>query len=252
MNQINDGTTGMIYAIPFGDMEKEDGALGGNEFDKTILEDIRSKGSLTCGVMMATDEFHGEGNNSKLSEMFLDFCHTLAAALFNGNNQAVKVIIYSDDGNSSYVALDNGTIDVLSGARVNQIRDFKGPPSLGGFHFSTPYYFGNETADADVSFFALATRDGDALFSSFVNSVVLATIHAQENVITNENSKPVPVVSLFGSSFNWALRDAIAFSGSYDQIYTKHFDGVFEEDRGRNALNKAGGPQMHSLPGLHP
>ena len=89
-----------------------------------------------------------------------------------------------------------------------------------------------------MSFFSLATREDDVLFSSFVNFIVMATIYAQEKGIKREESKE-----------NWVLRDAIAYIGSYDQIYTKHFGDVLEEERGRNTLNK-GGPQIHSFPGL--
>ena len=96
----------------------------------------------------------------------------------------------------------------------------------------------------------MATREDDVLFSSFVNCVVLATIHAQEN--TNKEKKEMPLLSIFGSELKWALRDAIYYSGSYDQIYTTHFGDVLEEDRGRNYLNEHGTPQIHSFPGLSP
>ena len=102
----------------------------------------------------------------------------------------------------------------------------------------------------DVSFSSLATREDDAPFTSFVNCVVLGTIYADGNGITKEFSKDMPLMSIFGRDFNWALRDAIAYSGSYDQIYRKHFWGVAEEDRGRNTLNTLDSPQLHSFPGL--
>ena len=101
----------------------------------------------------------------------------------------------------------------------------------------------------DVSFYSIATRDheDDVLFSSFVNFIVIATIYAQENQIQRNESNYMPLVFLFGDEFNWVLRDAIAHSGSYDEIYTKNFGSESEVDRGRNALNK-GGPMMHSFP----
>jgi len=105
-------------------------------------------------------------------------------------------------------------------------------------------------ASDDVSSFSLATREDDILFSSFVNCVVLATIHAEEKSITRDRSEEMPLVSIFGSKYSWALRDAVAYSGSYDQMYAKHFIDVAYEDRGRNTLNDSGGPQMHSFPGL--
>jgi len=96
----------------------------------------------------------------------------------------------------------------------------------------------------------LATRENNVAFSSFVNCIVLATIYAQENSIERvDSNKLMPLMNIFGSEFTWALRDATAYSGSYDQIYTKYFGEVRVEDRGRNMLNK-GGPQTHSFPGL--
>ena len=88
------------------------------------------------------------------------------------------------------------------------------------------------------------------LFSSFVNCIVLGTIYAEENRLASVCGEP-PLVSVFGSEYNWALRDAIAYSGSYDQIYTKTFSSgnSTESARGRNTLN-IGGPMMHSLNGL--
>ncbi|KAL7524438.1 hypothetical protein ACHAXR_000571 [Thalassiosira sp. AJA248-18] len=77
----------------------------------------------------------------------------------------------------------------------------------------------------------------------------MSTIYAQENLIQSERSKEMPLVSVFGGSLRWALRDAIAYSGSYDQIYTKHFGKVSKVNRGRNTLNK-GGPLLHSFPSL--
>ncbi|KAL7523806.1 hypothetical protein ACHAXR_000339 [Thalassiosira sp. AJA248-18] len=95
----------------------------------------------------------------------------------------------------------------------------------------------------------MATREDDVLFASFVNCIVVSTIYAQENFMS-ERSKEMPLVSVFGSSLSWALRDAIAYSGSYDQLYTKHFGSeVSEVDRGRNTLNK-GGPLLYSFPAL--
>ncbi len=90
------------------------------------------------------------------------------------------------------------------------------------------------------------------MFSSFVNCIVLATIYAQENGIEKKRSNEMPLVSTFGRELRWALRDAIAYSGSYDQIYVANFDNATQKNRGQNVLNDAGGPQIHSFPGLLP
>ena len=101
-----------------------------------------------------------------------------------------------------------------------------------------------------VSFHALVTRDSedDDIFSSFVNSVVLGTIFAQENNINRKKSVEMPLLPI--QDFSWALRDAVAFSGSYNTIYENNFGDVPE--RGRNFLNSDGGPQILSFPGIAP
>jgi len=138
---------------------------------------------------------------------------------------------------------------------------------LRGFYFSTPYYYKNRADGDDVDVYAMATREDDVLFTSFVNCVVMATIYAQENHIQKENSEEMPLVSLFGDNLSWALKNAISYSGSYDQIYMKHFGNVntpraakdnadykgndeggsTQASRGRNTLNE-GGPLIFSLP----
>ena len=102
----------------------------------------------------------------------------------------------------------------------------------------------------EVTFISLATREDDLLFSSFVNCVVLATVFAQENRLGREDSSEMPLVSIFGREFRWALRDAISYSGSYDQIYARTFGEGVRNGRGRNALNDISGPQLHSFPGV--
>eukprot|EP00580_Thalassiosira_gravida_P006507 CAMPEP_0201629136 /NCGR_PEP_ID=MMETSP0493-20130528/3887_1 /ASSEMBLY_ACC=CAM_ASM_000838 /TAXON_ID=420259 /ORGANISM="Thalassiosira gravida, Strain GMp14c1" /LENGTH=86 /DNA_ID=CAMNT_0048100063 /DNA_START=77 /DNA_END=334 /DNA_ORIENTATION=- len=85
----------------------------------------------------------------------------------------------------------------------------------------------------------MATREDDVLFASFVNCVVMATIYAQENDIRKHKSGEIPLLSIFGSEIGWALRDAISYSGSYDEMYVKHFGSeVTEAARGRNTLNE--------------
>ena len=96
----------------------------------------------------------------------------------------------------------------------------------------------------------MATRDSndDGMLSSFVNCIVLSTLYAQSKGITKERNGQMPTVSIFGSEFSLALRDAISYSGSYNEVYTKHIENATEELRGRNILNNVGGPQMHSFP----
>merc|ERR1719401_2416536 len=190
---------------------------------------------------------HGTDKENEISKGLVglskDYCRTLSAALFNGDEKAVDFHTFSKQ--DAFDALKDGIVDVLTGGRVEKKYDLGAP----GIQYSTPYYYGNETAREDVSLFALATREEDMLFSSFVNVVVVATIYAQEREITTNTG--MPIMSIFGSQFSWALRHAFSFSGSYDEMYEKNFPSISEADRGRNVLN-SDGPQLHSFPGLSP
>ena len=95
MNQINNGTP-MLYAIPFGDAEDVDESL-----ESGRLYDIRNHGLLKCGVVLPDYNFTGNITSSDqlvgLVGMSVDYCHTLAAALFNGNWEAVELFSFPVD-----------------------------------------------------------------------------------------------------------------------------------------------------------
>merc|ERR1711862_429032 len=151
----------------------------------------------------------------------------------------------------AYEALNNGTIDVLANALIEFEYDF-GSEDLEGVHFSTPYYFGNESFTEDLSAYSLATREDDAIFSSFVECVVGSTMHAQRRKISKKTHREIGLLSMFGSDTRVALQDAISFSGNYDEIIQKNFPHVDlnGDGRGRNKLNDRG-PMVHSYPGLN-
>ena len=138
MNQINNGT-GMLYTIPFGDLEKA------NLFDSShTMAKIREEESFQCGVA-APDDFVGNLTEANgLVGMSVDYCRAVASALFTGNPDMVTLVMYrKSDDDAAYSALANGTIDVLVGLPIEFKREFRVSQSLGGegFHFSTPYFF---------------------------------------------------------------------------------------------------------------
>ena len=97
--------------------------------------------------MIVPDYFDEQIRESdKIVGMSVEYCRILTAVLFNGDSKVVNLPTFSENDNSSFGALNNGTIDVLAGGRVEQKYDFESSPSFGGFQFSTPYFFGSETA----------------------------------------------------------------------------------------------------------
>lgn len=267
MNRINNGTK-MLFATPFGDLDfaiSKDPDLTefGPQPDSTFAE-IMNNGTLNCGIVTETldvNETESEGivgmsTDCKCAPISVNFlfyawivshflmrfivdCRTLAAAIFYGNYKAVNLLNFSS-ADEAYLALQNGTVDVLTGTVVNKARDF------GGNDFSTPYYYESGTGREPLIAHAFATREDDVLFTSFVNCVVLATIYAEER-----GKNQVPLASIFGEDLRWSLRDAVSYSNSYDDLYSKHFG--LDSDRGRNELNRMveSTSQLHSLPGLN-
>lgn len=235
MNQIKNGTTGMLYATPFGDLQHNLGNI--DNFESTLkLDNIRTNGTLSCGLVLPDEASTRQVGLTK------GFCRALSAALFNGDPKALIFSNFTEQEDGLVALLNNETVDVLVGGRIEKKYDFGTPQLDAGVQYSTPYYYGNETGSDDVSFFALATREDDVLFSSFVNAVVVATMFAYENDIAVATG--MPIVSLFGNNFTWALRDTIYYSRRYHHVHNSS-----EKDRGRNALN-AGRSEMHSFPGL--
>jgi hypothetical protein len=191
-------------------------------------------------------------DGNELVGIGVDYCRTLFAIIFIGDPDTVHFFSFPDTDNSSVIALVTGTIDVLVGERVQQKYDFETSPSLGGLHFSTPYYYGDKSIIGDEdSAYSVATHEGDVMFASFVNSIVLATIYAQENDIQKEDSAKMPFVSAFGKELSWALKDAIAYSGSYDNICTRSFGNRSSEACNYWNTLSNGEPQMHSFPMNH-
>ena len=56
----------------------------------------------------------------------------------------VNISYFSETNKGSLVELNDGTIDVLAGGRVNKKHDFMSSPSVAGVQFSTPFYYGQK------------------------------------------------------------------------------------------------------------
>ena len=75
MNQINVGT-GMLYAIPFGNLDKDTGGAVGPDTSNT-LEKIRNAGILNCGVVDSDGVDGTDKTDNRVLDMGLQFCRTL-------------------------------------------------------------------------------------------------------------------------------------------------------------------------------
>lgn len=84
----------------------------------------------------------------------------------------------------------------------------------------------------------LVTTDEDPLWSKFVNWIVLATLYADEQGITQETYWEMPRVDLFGPMIgDQMLRNAIRAAGSYGEIWARNAASKGLDRDGRNLLN---------------
>jgi len=136
INEINKGSSGLLYSHPFGAL----GNIGPDPISGGTLERIAIRGELRCGITVSQDVMESNTNDTYLRELDSDFCHAVAASAVQSTNDAVLVDIHDEE--EGYVALANGTIDVFSGAS-NDIQKFVRNPLLDvGFSFSRPYFYG--------------------------------------------------------------------------------------------------------------
>lgn len=139
MNTINDRTA-MMYSIPLGEtMPAIDDltAFDDRDASDSVLKRVKSdKGKVfRCGVINIVTSIEA-------ASLSVDYCHVLAAALFNGNSEAIEILTFGGDDAIAFEALSNKSIDALAGGVVN----FKGDV-YEGFSYSTPYYFAEDGTD---------------------------------------------------------------------------------------------------------
>ena len=133
--------------------------------------------------------------------MDIDFCHALAAGLFEGDSESV-VFVELIDAPDAFVALANDDADVVAGVTWNLQHDIREPTTGMGFSFSQPYFYGYSEEEDN---FSLATRQEDHDWAAYVFWIPQAIVFAEENGIRREKSNDLPQVFLFGSSFKRML-----------------------------------------------
>jgi hypothetical protein len=219
-----------------------------------VIESILERGFLRCGIPLTNSnspsvlEDGREPTSDERVGLDMEFCRALSASILQRapDNIWFKSFAASEYGNIS-LALTNGEIDVYAGGEVNMNSNIL---SL-GLSFSRPYFYeggpsrGNSTAEKA---FSLVTKEADAQWTSLVYWVVMATIDAEENGITQMSSNEMPLVSLFGTGLKRLLHDAILAVGNYDEMYRRVF-GQNATRVGRNMLNTSPfGPEHYPLP----
>jgi hypothetical protein len=144
-NLQNNGTTGLLCSIGFGDtLKKGPGPnVGGTLESITTRQDKK----LRCGVRGDRPGFASFDNSSATGSfpqgLDVDFCTALAAGIFGSNEAAHDSIFFVPITNETqgYVKLQARDVDVLSGFTWNIQDDYHEPTTGVGYTFSQPYFY---------------------------------------------------------------------------------------------------------------
>lgn len=133
-NDINTGDSGLIYSMPFGNIDVMGPAPSGT------LAAIRARGELRCGISNRPIFAVEDPVTKELSGQDVDFCRALSAAIFDGQANNVR---YTDlSAAQRFNALADGDVDVLSRiTTVTLARDVLEPSAETGFSFSQPNFY---------------------------------------------------------------------------------------------------------------
>ncbi|CAB9510546.1 extracellular solute-binding protein [Seminavis robusta] len=246
---INNGTSGLLFAHPFGDISSNTNPFGCNTSDKPSLglafDNVVQRGKFRCGVDTSKPGFATPSENQSYSGMDVDYCKALAAGLFQGDEAAVEFVEVEDE-TDGYALLASNEIDILAGVTWTLQNDVKEPTTNQGYSFSIPYFYGYSPNHDN---FCLATRQDDPDWSRFVYWIVMSTFYAEEHGIGHQNSSLMPEVFVYGPKMNRVFRDAILAVGSYAEIYERNVEALMPRS-GRNFLNGLSkpGPQHYVRP----
>jgi ABC-type amino acid transport substrate-binding protein len=244
MNLITDGSNGMLYAHPFGDLE-----IYGADLDKVgatpngTMESIESENSFRCGVVGGRPGFAAFNETSQeYTGLDVDYCRAVSAAMFSADVQHVEFITLSSV-DAGFSALANEKIDIFAGAPYNMENDVLEPTTGLGFAFSPCYFFEGQYGSSALS---LATREDDSQWSDFVRWIVWSIVYAEEAGIAKNDAIEMPFVDLFGASYHRMFRYVILGLGNYGDIYERNLGSLLPRF-GANMLHDGDSPRLRPL-----
>lgn len=249
LNLLNNGSTGLLYSLPFGD-------LGGELRDLNIYplgnltQEILDRQHIRCGIRPGRDGFVNKTVTADgevvYSGMEVDLCSAVAAGLFHDMTAVEFVELGSTE--EGYRMLADNQVDVVAGALWRIGSDVREPTTGLGFSFSQPYFYGYSEEEDNL---ALATRQEDHDWEAIVFWTVSALFYAEAQGIQQHQYNQMPSVSLFGERLERIFKDAILYVGNYGELYQRNVGSVFPRS-GRNELNSISnaGPQYYAIPGF--
>ncbi|CAB9511847.1 extracellular solute-binding protein [Seminavis robusta] len=234
-------TTGLLYSLPFGKLVE----VGPGPVPNGTLDAVQQRGYLSCGVLPNRGPAFAKWEETAgWSGFDVAFCRGIAASIFFGDAADKVVYVEMVDQTESYQALQNGSVDLVAGARVSLQTEYHEPTTGQGYSFSTPCYYDNDSKDA----YAFMTRKDDVQWSDFLFWIVQATIFAEEEGITSQNPQAMPAVFLYGDQLKQMFRDCISAIGSYAELYNNTIEEYIPRS-GANRLNEGlSGSQLYPVP----
>ena len=240
---------GLLYPFPWGLIDHFDDAVASSVNSAAMptpnntLESISYHRQLSCGVRFGRPGL-AESNGTGID---VDYCRALSAALFAGDTvDRLQLIEYGSLGDG-FSGLSSGEIDVLSGAVYSMANDVREPTTQLGYAFSEVYYYDEMPFLDTVLPLAMATREDDPQWESFVRTMVSSIIHAEANNITRETAIEMPTLELFGSMFRQSLRDVVYAVGNFAEVYARNMENHFPRAKNpRNTLNTGESPLLYS------
>lgn len=147
LNYVNNGTTGMIYSMPFGMRE----IVGPEPSPESTLAQVLRRGRLRCAIRTSRPGFAERNSDNITSDITfrgidVDYCRAIAAAIFSGAEGALDFVEVHDE-KEAFELLDSMDIDVFAGAMATLENDVLEPSTGVGFAFSRPYFYTNTDAD---------------------------------------------------------------------------------------------------------
>ena len=168
----------------------------------SVLDKIKQKDNLICGVGQAVPGFSAPGADGNLAGLDIDFCKSMAAAILG---DASKVTYRQTSYSDRFVLLASGEIDVLAHDTTTTLNR-EGAQKV---RFTSPNYFDGYTFMVPKS---LGIDSPDKLADATVCILQGSTFEVNtENFFKSRGLKYTPLV--LG---NWEQLDAAFFGGRCD------------------------------------
>jgi len=238
-NVINDGTSGLIFSHPFGNLL---GSASSGHVEGGILEKIFQRGYLKCGILDQNTLGRFDTEKHTPSGLGVDYCYALSAGIFRDYTEETKnnyTKIFPIVSTSMSSSLNQHEMDVINLVEVNLINDVSKKMS-----FSQPIFYNSQEGPL-----ALATYQDDVQWAYFVYWAVSATFYAEERNITKESSNEMPLLNLFGPHHKPMMRNIIKAVGNYGDIYDRNTDDLGPR-AGINMLSIKNSSRLHAFPGI--